>query len=141
MSRHGPNTPGVAGYLLAALIADVLFAAGLYLPVLADETVTWQDALFWAFLLAFFVTLYSVPFAALGLLAVHVACVRVPAQWVHVLAAGAAGLLPMVVFSVMTQQWEVVPFAGVPVATALGRWAVVPLVRQRRDSAGPRATG
>ncbi|UUW90973.1 hypothetical protein [Pimelobacter simplex] len=66
--------------------------------------------------------LFSLPIAIPGVLVVHLACRAVPAQWVHVAAAGLVGLAPTAMLTVA---------AGEP----LGRLVVVPLVWRRRDSA------
>lgn len=106
------NTPGLGGYLAAWAVSIVVFA--------------------------YYASFFSVPFAAVGIPLVHLACRKADAQWVHVLVAGAVGLLPMIVFG----------FAGdptalgaplVPVATAIGRWSVVPLVDRRRRATGAMA--
>ncbi len=130
------NTPGLTGYLLAWLAADTLFAGIVTLSMLAEPDATLVDLVAWALLAASYVGVASIPFAVVGILLVHAACFRVRAQWVHVAAAGVAGLIPAVLFWSLLGEWPGWPYDGLPIATALGRWAVVPLVHhRRRDSA------
>jgi hypothetical protein len=126
------TTPGVGGYLVAWLVSVLVCGIWLFSP----DPVTPGAAVGAACLLAPF----SAPFAGLGIVAVHVACRDVPAQWVHVLAAGLAGAATGAFWAVtlLFAQYQLIWVVGV--ATAAGRLAVVPLVwlrrRAARDSAG-----
>jgi hypothetical protein len=139
-AMESPNTPDAGGYLLAwaVSIGVVVLAFALGSVVLGGDTPA--QALGALFLWAFVTTVVSAPLAAVGIPLVHLACRNVRAQSVHVLAAGVAGALPVVVCSVIAGR--PLGFADglalVPVATAIGRWSVVPLVRRRRERpAGP----
>lgn len=140
--RRRPSTPGLAGYLAAWALSCLVTVAGAAGIALADPSADQPllDALVVLTLGSFWVPLYSLPFAVVGIPLVHLACRRVEAQWVHVVAAGAAGLLPALAVRLMTGEW-IWAWASIAACTALGRLAVVPMVRQRRDSAAPAATG
>ena len=140
--RRRPSTPGLTGYLAGWAVSCLVMIGGSAGIALADPSADQPllDALAVLALGSFWVPMYSLPFALVGIPLVHLACRRVDAQWVHVVAAGAAGLLPMVLVRQMTGEW-IGGFALIALCTAAGRLAVVPIVRQRRDSAAPRATG
>jgi hypothetical protein len=72
-----------------------------------------------------------------GVLLVHVTCRHVEAQWVHVLAAGMAGVLTGIAFGQLVDVgssaldgWVLTLILGI--STAIGRAAVIPLARGRR---------
>lgn len=131
------NTPGPGGYLLAwgvsaAFPGLVIAGAGL----VAGQT-SFVDAVSIGYLYSFFTMMASVPFACVGIPLVHLACRRVRCQAVHVLAAGLAGALPVVVLSLVVGRWIGLDdgLIFIPFATALGRLSVVPLVHRRRRQA------
>lgn len=140
--RRRPSTPGLAGYLAAWAVSCLVTVAGAAGIALADPSADQPllDALAVLALGSFWVPVYSLPFAVVGIPLVHLACRRVDAQWVHVAAAVAAGLLPAVAIRQMTGEW-IWAWASIAVCTGLGRLAVVPMVRRRRDSARVAATG
>lgn len=142
MASGDVNTPGLAGYLAAWALSCVAMVGGLAGTALADPTTDQplETALTWLVLGSLYVPLYSLPFALVGVPLVHLLCRRVPRQWVHAVAAGAAGLLPMAAMGLLTGEW-VWTWGAIAGCTALGRWAVVPMVRRRRDSARIAATG
>ena len=129
------NTPGPAGYLLAWAVSVVVFAALFAAGTSVGEGTGAGTALGVFVIYGYVIGSLSIPFAVVGVALVHLACVRVPAQWVHVLAAGAVGLLPAALFLLVDPSLARWLAVGVPIATAIGRWSVVPLVRRRR--AGP----
>lgn len=124
-----PNTPGPAGYLLAWWVSVVTLAVTLALgfPDSEDTSFVAGFGLYLALTGA-----VSLPFAAIGVLLVHVTCGRFRQQWVHVAAAGVAGFYAGVWLG---------PFVALMVAasTALGRLVVVPLVWARRAAHAERA--
>jgi hypothetical protein len=93
----------------------------------------------WLAILAFYVQIVgwvSLPFALVGVALVHLTCRRIPSQAVHVAAAGLAGGLPWAVFRLPRRRDGLLCWLlGVPVATAVARWSVVPLVTRRRRAA------
>ncbi|HWU20187.1 MAG TPA: hypothetical protein VN088_01580 [Nocardioides sp.] len=126
------NTPGPGGYLIAWVVSVVSFGVLLALWGLAAGDGELLDLASGAYLVTFFAFFYSIPFAAVGIPVVHLACRKVRAQWVHVVVAGLAGLSPMVTFMLLGGPWDVMGAPVVPVATMIGRWCVVPLVTRRR---------
>ncbi|HWJ12016.1 MAG TPA: hypothetical protein VNS46_21715 [Nocardioides sp.] len=126
--------------MLAWLMSCLVMVGAMGHVVLLTSEAPVADAAAWVVIAACFVPLYSLPFALVGVPLVHLVCRRVGAQWVHVVVAGLAGLLPLAVAGVMTGEW-VWGVAPVGACTALGRLAVVPLVWRRRDSARTPARG
>jgi len=127
------NTPGPAGYVAAwavsVLVVTVALVSGLFGPPPGPV-----EGVGMVFALVPWVAFFSLPIAVPGVLVVHLACRCVRAQWVHVAAAGLAGLAPMGVGMLIDPGAE--PVLGLlAVATALGRLVVVPMVWRRRDSA------
>lgn len=132
----GPHTPGLGGYLVAGVVADLAFTVLLLGALAPDEvdrspSVVLRDLTAGAAVLGFYVAAVSVLVAPPVLLVVHLLCRREPDQTLHVVAAGlvgaAAGWLVGLVFA---------GIAGLPLllgaSAAVGRWAVVPLVSRRR---------
>lgn len=78
-----------------------------------------------------------------GVLLVHLACRRVRQQWVHVLAAGIAGVLSGVAFHLLVDIGgsDILGSSLLPVvvgvATAVGRASVIPLVPDVGARRGP----
>lgn len=142
------NTPGAGGYLVAwaltCLGLSCVIAGGTAWEVAGDDydgDGPLSAALGVFVLSCFFSSLMSLPFAAIGIPVVHLVCRKVAAQWVHVLAAGLAGLSPFLLVSLLSGEWWWFPYAAVAPAAALGRLAVTPCVRHRRNSAASAATG
>lgn len=127
------NTPGPGGYVIAWAVSVTVFAV-LFVGVASiQDGLGLGSAIGAVFVYGAFIACFSTPFAAVGIPAVHLLCRRVRSQWVHVLTAGFVGLLPTVFFAGLLQGaggrgW----FLLVPLATAIGRWSVVPLVSKRR---------
>jgi hypothetical protein len=137
VSRRLRCTPGWDGYLVAVLVSIALTVLGLALSVLAEDGL--GQALAALVVGTLYVTLFAIPTAPIGVLVVHVACRGVRAQWVHVLAAGLAGLLTGLASrqvvdtgSNLLEGWGLTLVLGL--ATAAGRAAVVPLVPAVRAS-------
>lgn len=126
------NTPGWGGYLLAWAASDAALA--LLYPFLDPGELTPGVYATVAFVVLLYGGVFSVAFAPPGLVLVHLLCRRVEAQWVHVLAAGGAGLLAGVVAEVWLLDGDSPAFVLVlAAATAAGRAAVIPLVPRRRQ--------
>ena len=130
------STPGVAGYMVAVGVSWLTAALSSGLLLLGEPLMMAS----WAFLLALFALLT----APLGVVAVHLLCERFDAQWVHVLAAGAAGSVAVVVVASLFSGgpsfdlWRMA--LGVGACTAFGRAVVtpwVPVVRLRAPSGAP----
>ena len=80
-----------------------------------------------------YVTIFAIPTAPVGVLLVHLCCRRVQPQWVHVIAAGGAGVLTGLAFGAwaagVTEIFSATALAAIlGVATAIGRACVIPLV-------------
>lgn len=138
---RGLAAPGFVGYLLAflasAVALGVITAVGLVLGELGSD-IAWAatDVIPTLFFLplgvALLATLYGWPAAIAGCLLVHLACLRVRSQVLHVLAAALAGLAAGWVYQVWffgwTFEWL---WLQLGLATAIGRAAVIPLARRR----------
>ena len=139
MSRAPSYTPGWDGYLVAVLVSVGLTVLALAASILSEGL---GQALAALFVGTIYVTLFAVPTAPVGVLLVHLTCRGVRAQWVHVVAAGLAGLLTGLAFQQLVESgsgvlegWFLTLVLGF--ATAAGRAAVIPLVpavRERRRS-------
>ena len=138
-ANHGPwwsgGSPGIGGYVLAVVASAGVLALLFPVGTLLDEPVGYPVlvALVFAYGLA-----YSLPVAVPGCLLVHLVCLRVEAQWVHVLAAGVAGLLAgaLAPARLFGGDW---PWLGplLGLATTIGRTAVVPLAGTRQHDPVP----
>ena len=141
MNRAPSYTPGWDGYVVAVLVSMGLTILALAISILSEGV---GQALAALLVGTIYVTLFAVPTAPVGVLLVHLTCRGVRAQWVHVLAAGLAGLFTGPAF----QQVVVEPGSGLlegwfftlllGSATAAGRASVIPLVpaviaRRRRS--------
>jgi hypothetical protein len=142
------NTPGAGGYLIAwaltCLGLSCVIAGGTAVEVAGDSYDSGSpfSAALGVFVLScFFSSLMSVPFAAIGIPVVHLACRKVAAQWVHVVVAGLVGLSPFLLVSLLSGEWWWFPYGAVAPAAALGRLGVTPFVWHRRNSAAPVPTG
>jgi hypothetical protein len=138
VTGRSPYTPDWAGYLLAWLVASGAMAALLTVGVLLDAGLL--QALQAAFMCAFYIPPFSIPAALVGIPLVHLACRRVPAQWVHVAVAGLAGFVTGLVTELLLGPLLEGTLTGwlpgeVALSAALGRAAVirfVPDVQRRR---------
>ena len=122
------NTPGVGGYVVAWLVSVLGFSAELALSMSDGAPYLLVLALSTAFAMVI-----SLPFAGAGIELVHLACREVPAQALHVAAAGVAGACAGVLLMATGCGWLCVPLLAAP--TALGRLVVVPMVWRRRAAA------
>ena len=140
---HGAGSPGFWGYVVAVVVSAGVLGVVTLLGALPDviRGDGSEDLLvlpLGAVLVAMFALIYAVPLAPPGVLLVHLLCLRVRHQVVHVLAAGLAGAGAALV-------WVGAVDAGSPgwfpfqlaVATACGRAAVVPLARRRQAARRP----
>ncbi len=128
---QGVGSPGVAGYIVADLVAVGALALLLPLgvsPDVADYGVGVMVVLIWG-------GLGSIPLALIGCPVVHSCCLRVRSQAVHVLAAGLVGFWIVVLpIGVSSGDWLAPEGLFLGTATALGRAAVIPLARARMRS-------
>lgn len=134
------NTPGFGGYLRAILISLVTFAGGAITIALmsAEQKSDLDPAGFLWVVVA--TAVVGTPVAAIGALLVHLLCSHEPRQWVHVCAAGAAGVVVPVLAVLLLSggAFQDAPFIALftlPIALAamVGRVAVIPLVTARRE--------
>jgi hypothetical protein len=129
-----PYTPDPLGYLLAVLASVAATACALALITVFSGD--WEDTFVVLILGGFYAGILAIPSAAVGVPLVHLACRNVPQQWVHVLAAGVAGVITGLVFGLLTDWglfepglwWLLLVLGG---ATAIGRASVIPLVPGR----------
>jgi len=137
-----PNTPGLSGYVLGVGISFVVCAPLILLwsnARLGSEE--WLAALLYLPIAVMEVSTYGLPVAVLGVLVLDVTCRRIPWQAVHVLVAGASGVGLAWAWTAVTHLDSIGPpahafsvLAGV--SAAVGRAAVVPMVRRRRLAPG-----
>jgi hypothetical protein len=137
---RGVGSPGVGGYVLAWLASAVALPLVLLLGVLlpggerASLSVTEViPTLGFALVFAMAAAVYGAPAALVGCLVVHLVCLRVDSQAVHVAAAAAAGLVTGWGYDTWLFQgsWDWL-WLQLGIATAVGRAVVIPLVRRRR---------
>lgn len=138
---EGSGSPGVGGYVLAVVASALALGPVVVVSMLPDALRGTEDPsslLGGLVLITLFSLVLSVPVAPAGVLLTHLLCLRVRHQGVHVLAAGLAGVLTVLVW-----EWAVDP-GGLDrfplllgIATACGRAAVVPLARRRRARRWP----
>lgn len=128
------NTPGFMGYVLTFAIAVLLVSAGLTIRV--DPEVDAGDFFLFA---AFFGAWIAVLPAAVIVPLVHLAVRRVADQRVHVVVAGLTGLVGGAACwwfvsegNLLEIHEDALVVAGIGLATAIGRAAVIPLVQRRR---------
>lgn len=146
--RRPTYTPGPGGYALAVLASHLVFTLTCSVVAWVGAASAWHLARP-ADMLAFLVVglMYgAIPAAvlgSLGALAVHGLCRHRPCQAEHVAAAGVAGVVAGLVLWVLLGAarellgW--VPVLGL--STAIGRAAVVPLVKARSHLQRVRSPG
>lgn len=129
-SIREPHTPGLLGHVV--WIAVSLVTYGVLLGMYAGAGL--QGLVAVPLLVVIFGWPYAVPIGAVGAFAVYLLCRSVPEQSVHVVAAGASGLVLGALFwAGLAHTWSFGPQAvQVGVAAGAGRAAVIPLVRRRR---------
>jgi hypothetical protein len=129
---QGVGSPGIAGYFLADLVA--VGAMAVALPLSGDFSGGLGEYLSGVVVVGVFAFIYSVPLAAVGIPIVHVSCLRVRSQAVHVLAAGLVGVAAaMVPLALTGGGLDIVPGLYLGAATAIGRAVVIPMARSRRQ--------
>lgn len=135
---EGVGSPGVGGYVLAYVASAValivvsvlggILEGGANLSI--DELASGVGVLVVGTIYAL---VFGAPAAVIGCFVVHLVCLRVVEQPVHVLVAGLAGAVAGVAY-------ELILFSGsfsgglwilLGLATAIGRAAVIPLARAR----------
>ena len=130
------SAPGPGGYVLAVVVADLAASLMIGAFVFTDAVTSPFTGVMIALT---YVSVFSIPFALAGSFAVHLAARRIRRQSGHVLAAGAAGLLSAVVANAtMFGGRAYALFVVLPVATALGRAALVPAVQRAQRAQGRR---
>ena len=133
---EGSGSPGVGGYVLAVVASAPalgLVLAASMVPGVVDGSESPGSLLGGLVLVTLFALMYAVPVAPAGVLVVHLLCLRVRHQGVHVLAAGLAGAVAALVWEVTLGAATLDRFPwALGIATACGRAAVVPLARRRR---------
>lgn len=136
---NGPNTPGFFGYVVAVLVSFVAFGflVGFFAMLsAADPLAGLAILLLYAPMAAAVAGTYGLPVALAGAALVALGLRRVAPQPVHVLGAGLVGLVltPVYLSLVGLADDDSILMLSVAVglAAALGRLAVVPLVRSRR---------
>ena len=138
---QGVASPGVGGYLLAVVVSAAAVGLGAGASMVPDAFSGREDPgslLTGSLLVGVVALLFAVPLAPAGVLLVHLACLRVRHQAVHVLAAGVAGAVTALVWGWVVDTGEVGGFAlGLGAATACGRAAVAPLARRRQAARQP----
>jgi hypothetical protein len=133
-----PNTPGPVGYLLGVGVSFLVCAPLVLVWLNADSGAEgWVAAALYLPIALVEVSTYGLPVALAGVVLVHAACSLVPWQWVHVVVAGATGLALAWAWTDLTDLTSLGPPAHtisvlVGVSAAIGRGAVIPIVRHRR---------
>lgn len=138
---RGAGAPGLGGYVLAVLASAGILGVIQTVAMSLDEIGT-GDALVGELLVTLVVLplgiaglalVYGCPAALVGCLLVHLVCVRVTSQGVHVLAAGLSGAATGWVYGPglddLLTGWL---WLELGIATALGRVVVIPLARRRQ---------
>ncbi len=127
---HGVGSPGVPGYVLAVAVSDLVFALLLPGQALLDGDL--QGYAFVALLAAVFSVPYCIPLAVPGVLLVHLVCLRVTSQVVHVVTAGLVGATAGWVLwaGVLGETGFPLLAPAIATATAVGRAAVIPMARK-----------
>lgn len=143
-----PNTPGPGGYVLAvavSVLAMTTTGGGVALVALLLAGPGWDGDLGSVLVVWAYVTVVgmvvAVPFACVGVPAVHLLCRRQPSQRIHVVVTGAVTFVLVVAFFYVGNGLS---FGGDPeppmiaasltaAATMAGRASVIPLVRRRRE--------
>ncbi len=131
MESTRPNTPGLGGYLLAWLVSVVAFATAIVTIGALEQPVPLGERLPLVAGFTVWVGVVSLLLAPWAMPVVHYTCRHLDAQLLHVFTAGVAGAVVGVLFCLLVPGF--ILFAPyLPLATALGRAAVVPLVWTRR---------
>jgi len=136
---RGAGAPGLGGYVLAVLASAVCLGLvlGVAEVIAESETLAFapEDLIYVVLLplgVAALAVIYGLPAALLGCLVVHLVCLRVPLQGVHVAMAGLAGVAAGVVYGGVLFDGFYGLWLPLGIATMVGRAAVIPLVRGRR---------
>ena len=136
---RGVGSPGIGGYFLAWLASASALPLMLFLAVLlpGGERVSLSvtgviPALGFALVFAMAAAIYGAPAALVGCLTVHLLCLRIRSQAVHVAAAAAMGVVTGWSYDAWLFQgsWDWL-WLQLGIATAIGRAVVIPLARRR----------
>ncbi|HWU20188.1 MAG TPA: hypothetical protein VN088_01585 [Nocardioides sp.] len=128
------NTPDPRGYLAAWAVSAAVYAAIFAIGTSLRDGTGAGTALGVFVIYGYGIGAVSIPFALVGVGLVHLTCRRVRHQAVHVVAAGLAGAPPAGFMVAVDPQAGAWLWWLIPVATAIGRASVVPLVQRRRDA-------
>ena len=138
---EGSGSPGVGGYVLAVVVSALAVGPVVVVSMVPEVLRGREDAgsLLSGLVVVTVVSLVCAgPVAVPGVLLVHLLCLRVRDQGVHVLAAGLAGAATVLVWEAAVGPGGLDRFPLVlGIATACGRAAVVPLARRRRARRWP----
>jgi len=137
------NTPGVAGYVLAYVISDVIYVGALCLPGVFAPSDVGDYALplvdFYLFAVVW-VGFWGLPIGAVLIPLVHWFCSDTESQVRHVLTAGLAGVVGIWIATTYMFPLEFGDagwyYLAGSASTALARAAVIPLVVRRRRPGG-----
>ena len=131
-----PYTPGPLGYLLAIAVTAVAYPPILLAQTLVEGPLTWVVA---SVVFGVVAVVIGVPVGLLAAPLIHLLTWFIPFQAVHVVVSAAVGSVTGVgVWLVIDPDYEWVTgqlgwYAGaLGLAAALGRTAVIPLVRRRQ---------
>jgi len=134
------TTPGVGGYLLAYVISVLCFpfSAGAVAAFIALPHGELGAVLLVIAVYTSYASLFSLPFAIVGIPLVHLLSRRFASQAAHVAITGGVTVMVIAVgfagvgAASFTEGLAI--GAGIAVPTMTGRAAVIPLVRRRRDA-------
>ncbi len=133
-------SPGFGGYVLAFLVSAGVMGVGVPLEGIIGQLAHWSldfGELFYVTAMGvytmLFAVLYGFPAAVVGCLLVHLVCLRIPEQLIHVTAAGLVGMATGAVYDAVlfNGYWDWL-WLLLGIATAIGRAAVIPLARRRQ---------
>jgi hypothetical protein len=140
--RHlAAGSPGVPGYVMAFVVSAGVLGLMAPLSVLLSGLArgSWSlDELFYGsgvgVLTATYALVYGLPAAAVGCLLVHLVCLPVGTQPVHVAMAGLTGAAAGVIYNrVVFDGFDGTLWLQLAIATSIGRTAVIPLARRRQS--------
>lgn len=141
---QSPNTPGIVGYAAGVGVSDLVCAPLLMAPALVEAHGLGDvlSSIVFLPIAAVLVAVYGAPVAVIGAVLVDRVCSRVKDQKVHVAVAAIAGILTTLWYAHVTDLGGLGPnpasvAVAVGCAAAIGRAAVIPLVRSRRRLASP----
>ena len=136
-----PGSPGVVGYVVAVAVTLVTLALEMALAAVFSSDGRGNVMLGFVGFVLLVVLVGAIPAAiigAVGVFAVHVITLGARAQVWHVLAAGVVGY--GMAWALLLSDWPTPLWWIAPLATMIGRAAVIPMALKRRaamDAASP----